>query len=42
MDAQTNNDEDAMLRYGQLIFLFNKAQQLLDKNLQKIKSSVRE
>jgi hypothetical protein len=42
MDAQANNDEDAMMRYGQLIFLFNKAQQLLDKNLQKFKSSVRE
>src|SRR4051812_46301428 len=42
MDAQANNDEDAMIRYGQLIFLFNKAQQLLDKNLQKFKSSVRE
>ncbi len=42
MDAQANDDEDAMLRYGQLIFLFNKAQQLLDKNLQKFKSSVRE
>jgi DNA primase len=42
MDAQANNDEDAMLRYGQLIFLFNKAQQLLDKNLQKFKSSVHE
>jgi hypothetical protein len=42
MDAQANDDEDAMMRYGQLIFLFNKAQQLLDKNLQKIKSSVRE
>lgn len=42
MDAQANDDEEAMLRYGQLIFLFNKAQQLLDKNLQKFKSSVRE
>jgi hypothetical protein len=42
MDAQANDDEEAMMRYGQLIFLFNKAQQLLDKNLQKIKSSVRE
>ncbi|MBI1277941.1 MAG: DNA primase [Anaerolineaceae bacterium] len=42
MDAQANDDEDAMMRYGQLIFLFNKAQQLLDKNLQKFKSSVRE
>ncbi len=42
MDAQANNDDNAMLRYGQLIFLFNKAQQLLDKNLQKFKSSVRE
>ena len=42
LDAQANNDEDAMIRYGQLIFLFNKAQQILDKNLQKIKSSVRE
>lgn len=42
MDAQANNDEPAMLRYGQLIFLFNKAQLLLDTNLQKIKSSVRE
>jgi len=42
MDAQTNDDEEAMMRYGQLIFLFNKAQQLLDKNLQKFKSSVRE
>ena len=42
MDAQANDDEEAMMRYGQLIFLFNKAQQLLDKNLQKFKSSVRE
>ena len=42
MDAQTGDDEDAMLRYGQLIFLFNKAQQVLDKNLQKYKNFVRE
>ncbi len=42
MDAQASNDEAAMVRYGQMIFLFNKAQQLLDTNLQKIKNSVRE
>jgi hypothetical protein len=42
MDAQANGDEESMLRYGNMIFLSNQAQQLLDTNLQKFKNSLRE
>ena len=42
MDAQASGDEESMLRYGNMIFLSNQAQQLLDANLQKFKNSLRE